>query len=181
MSFETPVWSILEDDEDKRIWKELYNSFKFSPNTDTDIVPFHFKIPVDVYDISSSLIWNNNKEINDRIRFSFIECLKDDDYMYVLDWQHTCFRYNPRIVDDLEYPIFVKYEPPIKSGHVEWEGYNVYFPTYYPDGDYYFFISKDLTWGYLTHPWRKEAYVFGACLRKSFSKFANEIGFIFLP
>lgn len=92
--------------------------------------------------------------------------MKGDAFMYALDWQHTCFKYNPRIIDYNEYPVFVKYDVPIKNEYVDWEGYNVWFPTFYPDGDYYFFIAKDFSWGYLTHPWLKKAYVFGDCLRE---------------
>jgi len=178
MEFQSEVWCILKDDEYEKVWNKVYSDFKFSPSTKKNICPFTFKTSVDIYDISTSLIWHDNAETNEKIRLAFVECINDDDYMYALDWQHTSFRYNPRIIDRFEYPVFVKYEIPIKSESALWDGYNVWFPTFYPNGDYYFFIAKNFTWGYFTHPWLKKAYVFGSCLRRGFKKFANEIGFI---
>jgi len=180
MIYQDKVWRILEDDERKKIWDKVYSKFKFPSSINKSISPFIFKIPVDIYDISDSLIWTDNEEINAKIRSAFIACLKDDEYMYALDWQHTCFRYNPRIIDNFEYPVFIKYDTPIITEFVHWEGYNVYFPEFYPNGDYYFFIAKDFSWGYLTHPWLKRAYVYGDCLRKCFKKMADEIGYIYL-
>ena len=57
-------------------------------------------------------------------------------------------------------------------------GYNIYFPEFYPNGDYYFFIAKDFRWGYLTHPWLKKAWVFGDNLMRLFQKYSNELSFI---
>lgn len=179
MDYQSEVWRILEEDESGKVWDKVYNNFKFSPSVKKSITPFKFKTPVDIYDISTSLIWQDNKEINEKIRLALIVCMIDDDYMYALDWQHTSFRYNPRIIDNFKYPVFIKYEIPIKNEHVNWDGYNVWFPTFYPNGDYYFFIAKDFTWGYLTHPWLERAYIFGDCLKKMFKKIANEIGFIY--
>ena len=31
----------------------------------------------------------------------------------------------------------------------------VYFPEYYPDGDYHFFVSKEWSFGLYGHPWKK--------------------------
>ena len=178
MSFEAESWRILGDAEYHCVWDKVDEMFQFSPSIDSTVKPFNFKIPVDIYDITASSIWHDDNAINEQIRCALVECIKNDDYMYALDWQHTCFRYNPRIIDRLDYPIFIKYDTPIKNEHVNWEGYNVYFPTFYPNGDYYFFIAKDFSWGYLTHPWLKRVYIYGDCIRKCFSRFADEIGFI---
>ncbi len=178
MSEQLKMWSILDECECTKIWNKIYKDFKFCPCMNTDVIHFEYKMPMDVYDISTSLIWCDNEEINEKIRISFIECLKDEPYMYALDWQHTSFRYNPRISDNLEYPVLIKYEEPIKNEHLDWEGYNVYFPTFYPDGDYYFFVAKDFSWGYLTHPWLKRVYIFGDSLKEHFERIADEIGFV---
>jgi hypothetical protein len=177
MTYQSEVWTMLDDDEENQVWdKVYYGNINFSPGKPRKKKPFKFRIPVDIYDISKSLIWNDDEEINSKIRLALIECMKDDDYMYALDWQHTCFRYNPRIVDHYEYPVFIKYDVPIINEHVHWEGYNVWFPKFYPNGDYYFFIAINFSWGYLTHPWLKKAYVYGDCLREQFRSFADEIG-----
>jgi hypothetical protein len=92
--------------------------------------------------------------------------------MYALDWQHTCFRYNPRVKNVIEYPVFIVDERYCGGG------YNVYFPKFYPDGDYYFFIAKDFRWGYFSHPWLKKVWVFGNDLMLLFDEMANKIKFI---
>lgn len=178
MTYQSKVWEMLDEREYDEVWDKFYQSFSFHPSADNSIVPFEFTIPTDIYDISTSPIWGNNKDINEKIRLSLIKCMKEDAYMYALDWKHTGFRYNPRIIDHFEYPVFIKYDKPIKNEHVNWEGFNVYFPTFYPNGDYYFFIAKDFSWGYLTHPWQEKAFVFGDCLRECFAEFADEIGFV---
>jgi len=179
MTYQSEAWEILGHDEYNQVWDKFYKDFEFSPNINKNSIPFKFRMPVDIYDISTSLIWNDNIEINEKIRLALIECMKEDSYMYALDWQHTSFRYNPRIIDNFEYPVFVKNNVPISNEHVDCEGYNVWFPTFYPDGDYYFFIAKNFSWGFLTHPWLKKSYIFGEYLRECFKKIEDEIGFIY--
>ena len=60
-------------------------------------------------------------------------------------------------------------------------GYDAYFPDFYPDGDYYFFVQRDLKWGYLGHPWRREIWLFGAPLIGALSPKLEELGFPVKP
>ena len=53
---------------------------------------------------------------------------------------------------------------------------NVYFPEYYPDGDYHFFASKDWEFGLYGHPWRKELIVVGEELLFAIEKHLTELG-----
>lgn len=55
-------------------------------------------------------------------------------------------------------------------------GYNVYFPPFYPDGDYYFFIDESFEFGLLGHPWRQEIWIFGEPLLTEFKKVHTELG-----
>ena len=64
-----------------------------------------------------------------------------------------------------------------RYGGVLGGGYNAYFPEFYPDGDYYFFVQRDLKWGYLGHPWRREIWLFGAPLVERLSLGLEELGF----
>jgi len=57
--------------------------------------------------------------------------------MYSLDWQHTCYRFDPHIAEGFS--------------SISW----------YPDGDYYIFLSSDLSFG---HPWQQSLCVFGSSL-----------------
>lgn len=69
MDYQSEVWIILEDSERNQVLDKVYRDFNFSPSIDKNIIPFTFKIPVDTYDISTSLIWNDNEEINEKIRY----------------------------------------------------------------------------------------------------------------
>ena len=40
------------------------------------------------------------------------------------------------------------------------------------------YISEDFRFGYLTHPWREEAWVFGDELIEEFERFYKSIGWI---
>lgn len=48
-----------------------------------------------------------------------------------------------------------------------------YFPDFYPDGDYYFFIDTEFENGYLSHPWRQEVWIFGITLIDEIKKIAG--------
>jgi hypothetical protein len=49
----------------------------------------------------------------------------------------------------------------------------VYFPTYYPNGDYYFFFDKEWKYGLFGHPWRNQIIVIGKELIDMFEKNKN--------
>jgi hypothetical protein len=175
MGHKPDLWVILSEEERGFVWDKVYSEFNFRPSMKNDVPPFEFKIPADCYDISNSPIYNDDSGINERIKSAFAECMGDDGFMYALDWRHTCFRYNPRIDAAIEYPVFIE---DLSYGN---GGYNIWFPTFYPDGDYYFFIAKDFIWGYLTHPWLKKVWVFGGGLVDFFRSFSRKIGFTLSP
>ena len=85
--------------------------------------------------------------------------------MYALDLHHDCFVFSP----DEEIPLDYWYEDRQRNC-------NVYFPSYYPDGDYHFFISRDLDFAIFGHPWLKEIYVMGEELINEFEKLKTELG-----
>lgn len=74
------------------------------------------------------------------------------------------FLYSPREYGDFE-----------KAWYDESTGCTVRFPTYYPNGDYRFFIACDFSCGILGHPWRKELWVFGEKLIEEFRKKKNKL------
>lgn len=55
---------------------------------------------------------------------------------------------------------------------------NVYFPSFYPNGDYYFFFNADMTCGLFGHPWREEIYVLGDDLVRLFEQHSEELGIV---
>ena len=173
MEPQTELWSILQDDEYNYVWDRIDSEFRFHPSVRDGQPAFQFKVPADVYDISELPLEDDSyRKMMDQVFVkSFIECMGSDGYMYALDWQHSGFRYNPRITAP-------KRSAFIHDNRYANGGYNAFFPSFYPDGDYYFFISKDFLWGYLTHPWQKKAWVFGRHLQGCIRKRSSDLQFV---
>ena len=144
---------ILDEKIYNDIWNKVNNKFKFKLSTDINVNPFEFDINYTSYKLND--VWTEEQEkiVND----IFKEISNDD--IYALDWQHDCFEFNPKE----EIPFYYQY-------HDDNRSVEVYFPSYYPNGDYHFFISKDFSYGLLGHPWRKEIYVFGNNLIDKFAE-----------
>ena len=87
-----------------------------------------------------------------------------NDDLYALDWQHDCFEYNPNDNLELDYHYYDN------DRDVE-----VYFPSYYPNGDYHLFLSKNWSYGMFGHPWNKEIYIFGEKIINGFQKKEDDL------
>ena len=142
---------IIERDLRNKIWDKIDKDFEFNPSINLDVIPFKFKIKVQCYTLDS--FWTLKQEHLVNEIFKKIS----NEEIYALDWQHDCFIFNPH-----EYMNFPR------QWYDESRDVNVYFPSYYPNGDYYFFIAKDFSYGLLGHPWRDEIYIFGYELMELF-------------
>ena len=166
-------FSILEDEEYNQIWDRIDNELQFQPSIRVSQVPFRLPAPWVVHDLTYFPVGQRYEDFKETVVRALVDCLGEDDWIYALDWQHSGFRYDPRRpvtehdhwVEDARY------------GGVLGGGYNAYFPEFYPDGDYYFFVQRDLKWGYLGHPWRREIWLFGAPLVKRLSPELEALGF----
>jgi hypothetical protein len=160
MGIITKYYEIINEEEEyDRLWNIIDTTFLFSPDPYKKESVYNISYPFDMYDISEIFEGICGKSFwEEAMREIFISVLGNDEFIYVLDWQHTAFKYNPNI-KVLKNPIH------IVDGEID---YNVYFPKFYPDGDYYIFIAKDFSWGYLTDPWRENVFVYGEELRKLF-------------
>ena len=166
---------ILNDEQYKAVWDRVDKELQFfsncaDRNSSTLFPPFVIDKNYVIYGIENT---NDEKTAGMELLISqaFIKCTQPGERIFALDWQHSAFLYDPRNTDEQQ-SIFVQDER--YSGG----GYNAYFPDFYPDGDYYFFISEDFRFGYLTHPWREEAWVFGDELIEEFERFYESIGWI---
>ena len=144
---------ILDEELINMIWNRINNQYKFCPSVNKAVIPFKFDIEYVCYKLNS--FWDIEQE---KIVNNIFKKLCDED-IYALDWQHDCFEYNPNENIKLNYHYYDD------NRNVE-----VYFPSYYPNGDYHFFISKDFEYGMFGHPWREELYVFGEKLIDEFKK-----------
>ncbi len=75
----------------------------------------------------------------------FVTDLPGSDSMFVLDWQHPAYRFDAHAEALDTTP-----RDPVDD-----------YPTVYPDGDYYAFVTADMTNGTFGHPWEPTLCVFG--------------------
>lgn len=160
---------ITDEKEYEQVWERVYDELKFLPS----IYPnkaFDLSVPYVVYDISKITDEQLDK-MQLLITKAFRNCTTRDSQMYALDWQHSAFRFHPHNENDRK-------DLRVEDERYHGGGYHAYFPSYYPDGDYYFFIDTDFQFGYLGHPWQQKVWVFGAELMKEFQEIHKEIGFV---
>ena len=156
------------------IWNKVYTMLRFKPSCSyrghsmTGVLPFEINLPYSVYAIEN-MTDNQLDSIDELVRNSLTRCTNERKEWYALDWQHSIFKFDPQNIDEQQ-DIWIEDERYLGGG------YNVYFPSFYPDGDYYFFIDEDFKNGYLGHPWRQEIWVFGVGLDKEIKKIYQKLG-----
>ncbi|NFI93873.1 DUF2716 domain-containing protein [Clostridium botulinum] len=167
------IYELLDDEEYNYVWEYVYKNLDFKPNMKKNVVTFKIDKPYIIYDISQ--IEDENIDNSDvLIPKAFLNCIKKKEFIYALDWHHSCFKYNPRKKLPPTNERFLRVEDSRYLGGV----YSASFPAFYPDGDYYLFIVNTFEWGYLTHPWQKKIWVFGKKLIAEIEKIKNYIGFV---
>lgn len=154
---------MLIDDtlEYNRIWDMVYEKLKFNPSCKYDTTNHPMNVPLPFQISGNYAVYGINKFTHEQMDFTekiirevFVSVTSEGQRMYALDWQHSAFIFDPR--NEREQKSFWKEDDRYWGG-----GYNAYFPSFLPDGDYYFFIDEFFQFGYLGHPWRQEIWVFG--------------------
>ena len=122
---------ILDNNLYDDIWNTIIEKFNYPKN-------FNCTEPFKTFKIK---LWNEDQEHLVNEIFKQIS----NKEIYALDRQHDCFIYNPH--ENIPF-------------NTEWydesRDCNVYFPTYYPDRDYYAFVSTDYSYGLMGHPWKSK-------------------------
>ena len=158
------------------VWDKVYEKLNFKPSCEyrghsmeVDL-PFEIEGNYAVYGIEKMCEFKiEQKEFEEIIRNLFISITNEGRRMYALDWQHSAFLFEPRKIE--EQKSVWKEDNRYHGG-----GYNAYFPDFYPDGDYYFFIDEFFEFGYLGHPWRQEIWVFGNKLIEKADEIYKDLG-----
>lgn len=158
------------------VWNKVYAQLHFKPNIYPRKHDFNKNIPFEIEDEFSvyGIEKMNDAQIDmmdDIVRNIFIDITAEDECIYALDWQHSAFLYNPRNIEEQK-SIWIKNEQLFGGG------YSAYFPSFFPDGDYHFFIDENFRFGYLGHPWRQEVWIFGRILINKFEQIYQELGWI---
>ena len=129
----------------------MHDVYKFKPGTNHRCE--WIQIPCESKVYYKDTPWTAEQE---SIINSCFEELTDDE-MYALDWQHDCFTFLPKEHIPFEYE---EYDSDRKC--------QVYFPTYYPNGDYHLFFDPDWNYGIFGNPWKKEIIIMGKILIEKF-------------
>ena len=145
---------ILDQGKYNAIWDKIDYDFLFSPSCKADNgLWLSFPMKSKKYRLHRVFSEEQEKIINS------IFCRMNAGDMYALDYQHDCFIYNPWEEIPLDYWFYDAERD-----------CNVYFPRYYPNGDYHFFVSFDWSLGLYGHPWKEEIIVVGENLIREFEK-----------
>ena len=132
------AWLKFTDNDYSVIWDRFYSDFHFKPNYHERSMPaISEPAPFVTFDLSADLTDETRADIDSLLLNSFRAVTPPDRVMYSLDWQHTCYRFDPRAVDNM--------------GPIGW----------FPDGDYHVFLADDFTFGTFGHPWQQSLCIFG--------------------
>ena len=122
-------FSVLGDEECRQIWDRIDEALQFRPSVRANI-PFQLPEPWVVHDLAYFPVDQQYEDFESAVVQALAGCLGEDGWIYALDWQHSGFRYDPRL-PITERSHWVEDE---RYGGVLGGGYNAYFPEFYPDG-----------------------------------------------
>lgn len=160
---------LLSQEDDDWIYNFIKNQLRFMPNAGPEyyFLPFAINRPHAVYDIShmEDAHWALLYELAPR---ALQNCLKPGYMLYAIDWNHNTILYDP-LDPQRVYSSQPAYPYQTKEGLT-------YYLGFYPDGDYYFFLDRYGAFGYLSHPWREEVWIYGLALVEEFEKIYPQLG-----
>ena len=134
----------IPKEDNLKLWDGICSEYSFYPSSRGRKRWLKPKRPYKKYKLSA--IWDAEQEkaAGDALSAVF------EDEIYALVWQSDGFFFDPR-----------ENIPPGYRRYDEDRNCFEYFPEYYPDGDYHFFVSRDMHSGLFGHPWRKELIAVG--------------------
>lgn len=123
-------WIPLTEKELKYAWKTFDQKFKLNPSS--RFPGFQAPSPYITYDISAYFedpsLLSADEDLEMKALLSFQENITGtDEYMQVLDWQHECYWITP-------------------YGSFEKDAFGDWRVPLFPNGDYFFFLSKEMNW-----------------------------------
>lgn len=133
-------WEELQREEYDSVWDRFYAQFKFRPDYNERTVPaIREPEPFETFDLSQVFSDSQIDALNAIFANAFRAILKPQHRIYVLDWQHTSYKFDPHESTAWLLGIF-------------------------PDGDYYIYLADDFSFGTFGHPWQASLCVFGKSL-----------------
>ena len=140
----------------------------------------HFRLSTHVFpgvtEPSPSITWslhalNDDPEgrkldrLVDVVQDGLAGCSRAGESLWILDWQHSCYRLRPDL------PMTDMFLPGVLEGRSR-EGWPL---SPYPDGDYFIFLAEDLRFGTFGHPWEHSLCVFGTELLEAVEEDVHEV------
>ncbi|WP_433731906.1 DUF2716 domain-containing protein [Actinoplanes sp. CA-051413] len=141
-----PAWEPIPMDADDTYWDPFYQRFAFRPGMRSwpAIEEPRPSVTVDLGPIfagSHAQFAAGADAINSLALVALTRVLDPDTSIVVLDWQHQTYRFWPHLFacqSDQQWPT-----------------------TVFPNGDYYIFLTEDMSTGTFGHPWEQTLCIFG--------------------
>lgn len=154
-----PGWREMDEAEHEAAWDLFDEKFDFRASVDPSGWPaIDEPTPSVTFDLSGipggPRLLTAFAALNAEALRCFVWALPDIPELSVLNWQHTAWRFDPRLDD----------------GPAQWDDLERLQPTVYPDGDYFAFLSPDMTEGTFGHPWERTLCVMGDRLIETLGK-----------
>lgn len=143
----TDVWAPLEEGEYGRVWRQFEERFGFTPGMDSDRWPaIHEPVGAITLDLrpifrdEGAVFAAGEAAVNALVLRALVAVTSSEERLLALDWQHPAYHFAPHghALSDDQWTV-----PP------------------FPNGDYYAFLSLDMTFGTFGHPWEQTLCVFG--------------------
>lgn len=150
-----PAWMELSRDEYDEVWSRFERRFGFRAGVDPTSWPA-IREPTPSVTFDLAVIPDGPKRgaaydaINAEALRAFVWALPDRQELLALDWQHPAYRFKPA--------------DQAMTWQAEWK------VPVYPDGDYFAFLTEDLSEGTFGHPWEKTICVIGERLIQSLAR-----------
>lgn len=161
----------LDPEYEEWIINFIRKELRFHPSIDPKdfFLPFSINRPFAVYDISkmSDQQLHLLHELGPQ---ALQNCLKPGYKLYAVDWHHNVILYDPLRPEEAMCAC-----PALPFRTADGLGYYL---SFFPDGDYYFYLDRFGAFGYLSHPWRQEVWVYGISLVEEFEKIHTLLGWI---
>jgi hypothetical protein len=140
-----PAWESLSDYD--RVWDSFGSMYSFKPSFDGERA-IEEPLGSITFGLVSQVVnrwptWTVHA-VNALVVAGMTELLERDEPLIVLDWQHPAYHFWPQ-----------------RTGLYDQEGAFPHGVFPWPDGDYYAFLSADMTQGTFGHPWAETICVFG--------------------
>jgi hypothetical protein len=141
-----PAWEPISMDVDDAYWDPFYQRFNFRPSMQNRpaISEPQPSVTIDLGPIFAgghAQFGAGATAINNLALVALTRALDSDTSLVVLDWQHQSYRFWPHLFACQADPRWAT--------------------TVFPDGDYYIFLTEDMSTGTFGHPWEQTLCVFG--------------------